>query len=95
MPVKQKSQEQQEMDALRLRIRHSTAHIMAEAVLDLFPGAKFAVGPPTDDGFYYDFALSRPFTPENLEQVEARMRETIAKDVTFAAVELTRVAAKD
>lgn len=95
MPVKQKSQEQQEMEALRLRIRHSTAHIMAEAVLDLFPGAKFAVGPPTDDGFYYDFALSRPFTPENLEQVEARMRETIAKDVTFEAVELTRVAAKD
>ena len=63
MPVKQKTPEQQQLDDLRFRIRHSAAHIMAEAVLDLFPEAKFAVGPPTADGFYYDFSVERPFAP--------------------------------
>ena len=78
MPVKQKTPEQEQLDDLRFRIRHSAAHIMAEAVLDLFPEAKFAVGPPTADGFYYDFSVSRPFSPEDMESIEARMRETIA-----------------
>ena len=66
---------------------------MAEAVLDLFPEAMFAVGPPTDDGFYYDFSVPRPFTPEDIERIETRMRETIAKDVRFEQQELTREAA--
>ena len=95
MPVKEKSPEQQQLDELRYRIRHSAAHIMAEAVLDLFPNARFAVGPPTDDGFYYDFSVSRPFTLEDLEQIEARMRETIAKDAPFERTELSRDGARE
>ena len=58
-------------------LRHSAAHVMAQAVLDLFPGATFAIGPPITDGFYYDFDIGRPFTPEDLDRVEARMEELI------------------
>jgi len=66
------------------RIRHSTAHIMAQAVMEMFPGeAKIAIGPPIEDGFYYDFDLPRPLTPEDLESVEARMVEIIAGDFEF------------
>ena len=66
------------------RIRHSTAHIMAQAVMEMFPGeAKIAIGPPIEDGFYYDFDLPRSLTPEDLEDVEARMREIIAGDFKF------------
>ena len=90
MPVKQKNPEQQQLVDLRFRIRHSAAHIMAEAVLDLFPEAKFAVGPPTADGFYYDFSVSRPFSPEDMERIEARMRETIVTDAPFRRAELPR-----
>ena len=90
MPVKQKSPEQQQLDDLRFRIRHSAAHIMAEAVLDLFPEAKFAVGPPTADGFYYDFSVERPFSPDDLERIETRMRETVAANAPFNMTELTR-----
>jgi threonyl-tRNA synthetase len=60
------------------RIRHSAAHIMAQAVLEMFPEGKIAIGPPIDDGFYYDFDLPRPLTPEDLEQIEKRMRQIIA-----------------
>ena len=95
MPVKQISPEQQQLNDLRFRIRHSAAHIMAEAVLDLFPEAKFAVGPPTDDGFYYDFSVGRPFTPEDLGRIEDRMRETIASGARFERTELPRAAAKE
>ncbi len=59
------------------RIRHSTAHIMAQAVLEMFPNGKIAIGPPIEDGFYYDFDLPRPLTPEDLEKLEKRMREII------------------
>src|SRR5438477_2595821 len=55
-------------------LRHSTAHVMAGAVLDLFPEAKFGFGPPVQDGFYYDFDLPRPLTPDDLEKIEAKMR---------------------
>ena len=79
-----------EIQDLRFRIRHSASHIMADAVLRLFPEAKFAIGPPTDDGFYYDFEVSRPFTPEDLEQIEGLMRERIASDVSFIRTELSR-----
>jgi threonyl-tRNA synthetase len=66
------------------RIRHSTAHIMAQAVMEMFPGeAKIAIGPPIEDGFYYDFDLPRPLTPEDLEGVEARMKEIIDGDFEF------------
>ncbi len=59
-------------------IRHSTAHVMAQAVKELFPGAKVAIGPAIENGFYYDFDYERPFTPEDLVRIEERMRE-IAK----------------
>ena len=84
----------QEVLDLRYRIRHSASHIMADAVLQLFPEAKFAIGPPTDDGFYYDFDVARPFTPEDLADIEARMRERIATDVPFLRTEITREDAK-
>jgi threonyl-tRNA synthetase len=71
-------------------IRHSTAHVMAQAVTDLFPGAKFAIGPPVDDGFYYDFDVPEPFTPEDLERIEARMREIIASRQRFVRDEISR-----
>jgi|Deesub1362A_J573_1020465.scaffolds.fasta_scaffold01395_6 threonyl-tRNA synthetase len=74
---------QQESDEL-LRIRHSAAHVMAQAVMEMFPGqAKIAIGPAIEDGFYYDFDLPRPLTPEDLDRIEKRMREIIAQDHPF------------
>jgi threonyl-tRNA synthetase len=68
-------------DSALYRIRHSAAHVMAQAVMEMFPGeAKIAIGPPIADGFYYDFELPRPLTPEDLEVLEKRMREIIAED---------------
>ena len=58
-------------------IRHSTAHLMAQAVKSLFPEAQVTIGPVIEDGFYYDFAFERPFTPEDLERIEAKMRELV------------------
>jgi threonyl-tRNA synthetase len=67
-----------------LRIRHSAAHVMAQAVMEMFPGqAKIAIGPAIEEGFYYDFDLPRTLTPEDLEQLERRMREIIAGDFPF------------
>jgi threonyl-tRNA synthetase len=63
--------------------RHSTAHLLAAAVLELFPETKLGIGPPTDTGFYYDFQRETPFTPEDLEKIEARMWELQAKDLPF------------
>jgi threonyl-tRNA synthetase len=71
-------------------LRHSTAHVMAQAVTDLYPDAKWAIGPPVEDGFYYDFDVERPFTPEDLEAIEARMRELLAAKQRFVRAELTR-----
>ena len=66
------------------RIRHSSAHVMAQAVVEMFPGeAKVAIGPPIGEGFYYDFDLPRPLTPEDLEVIESRMRELIEGDFEF------------
>jgi len=64
-------------------LRHSAAHIMAEAVLDLFPGTKFGIGPAIDNGFYYDFELPRPVTPEDFPALEERMREIIRGKFNF------------
>jgi threonyl-tRNA synthetase len=73
------------------RIRHSAAHVMAQAVLELYPEAKIAIGPPIDNGFYYDFDLGknpdgsqRTFTPDDLEQIEKRMRQIISGRHPFA-----------
>ncbi len=71
-------------------LRHSTAHVMAGAVLDLFPSVKLAIGPAISDGFYYDFDLPRPLAPEDLSRIEARMREVIAGDHPFTRDELSR-----
>jgi threonyl-tRNA synthetase len=71
-------------------LRHSVAHIMAQAVTDLFPGAKFAIGPPIADGFYYDFDVPEPFHPEDLERIEARMHEIVRENQAFRRRELSR-----
>ncbi len=73
----------------RFVLRHSAAHVMAQAVLDLYPGATFAIGPPITDGFYYDFDIGRPFTPEDLERIEARMEELIEIDQLFVRESLS------
>src|SRR5277367_3933484 len=66
--------------------RHSTAHLLAAAVLDLFPETQLGIGPPTDAGFYYDFQRETPFTPEDLEKIEARMQELQAQNLPFERV---------
>jgi threonyl-tRNA synthetase len=72
------------------KLRHSTSHVMAEAVLGMFPQAKFAIGPSIEDGFYYDFDLPRPLTPEDLGQIEARMKGIIKGDYPFTRREISR-----
>ena len=69
-------------------MRHSAAHVMAEAVLDLFPGTKLGIGPAIQDGFYYDFQLERPLKPDDLGAIEARMAESVAADSRFVRKEL-------
>ncbi|NWG17134.1 MAG: threonine--tRNA ligase [Chloroflexi bacterium] len=71
------------------RVRHSTAHVMAQAMLERFPEALIAIGPPIEDGFYYDFDLPRPITDEDLQWVENRMREIIREGVDFSEKEVT------
>jgi threonyl-tRNA synthetase len=77
------------------KIRHSAAHVMAQAVLDMFPEGQIAIGPPIEDGFYYDFDLPRPLTPEDLEAIERRMREIIAGDHEFVRRELSAQEARE
>ena len=81
-------------ESMLYKVRHSTAHVMAEAVLEKFPAAKIAIGPAIDDGFYYDFDLPRPLTPEDLEDIEGRMREIIKGDKKFARREVSAEEAK-
>ena len=78
-------------------IRHSTAHVLAQAVLDLFPGATFGIGPPVENGFYYDFSLpdGATFHPEDLERIDARMREIVAAGQPFVRDEITAEQALD
>jgi threonyl-tRNA synthetase len=76
------------------RIRHSAAHLMAEAVLEKFPTAKIAIGPAIDDGFYYDFDLPRALTPEDLEDLEKRMKELIKSKENFVREEVSAEEAK-
>src|SRR3984885_2033649 len=63
--------------------RHSTAHLLAAAVLELYPETKLGIGPPIDTGFYYDFQRDTPFTPEDLEKLEAKMWEIQARDLPY------------
>ena len=75
---------QTDLDAMR----HSSAHVMAEAVADMFPDTQLGIGPAIDDGFYYDFLLPRPLTPDDLGAIEERMRASIAADHPFVRQEL-------
>ena len=82
-------------DQGRAILRHSTAHLMAQAVTDLFPGAKWAIGPPIEDGFYYDFDVPAPFTPEDLERIEARMVELARERQRYVREEVPKEAARE
>jgi threonyl-tRNA synthetase len=77
------------------RMRHSAAHVLAEAVQDLFPGARFAIGPAIEDGFYYDMELPRALTPEDLPAIEERMRASVAAKHPFVHSEWPREKALD
>ena len=68
----------------RYILRHSTAHVMAQAVQDLFPQAKLGIGPPVENGFYYDFDVPAPFTPEDLKAIEGRMRQIVKQGQRFS-----------
>ncbi len=85
---------QLDRDEKLYRIRHSTAHVMAEAVLREFPDAKIAIGPPIENGFYYDFDLPRSLTPEDLERIEEHMREIINEDHAFERAVISREEAR-
>lgn len=71
-------------------LRHSTSHVMAQAVQDTFPGAKVSIGPSIEEGFYYDFEYETTFTPEDLQKIEQRMQEITATDSTFSRREISR-----
>ena len=86
-------EERREMDGLS-RIRHSCAHVLATAVLRIWPEAKLDIGPPTDEGFYYDFDLEYRFTPDDFEQIEAEMKKVVKENQTFEMSEMTREEAK-
>jgi len=81
-----------EPDGLHV-LRHSAAHVMAQAVCDVVEGAKYAIGPAITDGFYYDFELPEPLTPDDLPKVESRMNEIVKQDQPFVREELGRDAA--
>ncbi|MFC1531535.1 threonine--tRNA ligase [Gemmatimonadota bacterium] len=75
-------------------LRHSTAHVMATAVRDLYPGAGIGFGPPIENGFYYDFDVPEPFTPEDLEKIEARMSQIVKEAYSFDRCEVDRTEAE-
>jgi len=74
----------------RDRMRHSAAHVLAEAVTNLFPEAQLTIGPPIADGFFYDFAISEPFTPEDIKRIELKMRDSIKANTKFVERETSR-----
>ena len=76
-------------DAGRSVVRHSAAHVMAQAVQGIFPTAKLGIGPPVENGFYYDFDVPQPFTPDDLKSIEARMREIVKQGQRFARREVS------
>lgn len=77
------SEQEKYEDSELYRIRHSTAHVMAQAVLELFPEAKYTIGPPVENGFYYDFDLPRTLTPQDLKKIQKKMRKTLSQQHTF------------
>jgi len=89
MSVMQKDMTVEQKERLET-IRHSTSHVMAEAVLKLFPGSKVAIGPSIENGFYYDFELTRPITQEDLPAIEKEMRKILSGNKEFQRKELSR-----
>ncbi|MDP6633199.1 MAG: threonine--tRNA ligase, partial [Dehalococcoidales bacterium] len=85
-----KTATEEKLDAMR----HSAAHVMAEAVQSIFPDARFGIGPSIENGFYYDFELPRSLTPDDLPLIEAKMKEIIASNSAFVREEITRQEAK-
>ena len=71
-------------------LRHSTSHVMAQAVKMLWPGAKLGIGPSIEDGFYYDFDKADPFSPEDLDRIEEKMRDIIRSNYKFERQEITK-----
>jgi len=90
VPAKEQQTEDKKLEVMR----HSAAHVMAEAVQSIFPEAKFGIGPPISDGFYYDFDLPRPLNPDDLPAIAAKMDEIIAQDLPFVREEVTKEEAR-
>ena len=80
----------EELSDLRYRIRHSAAHVMADVVTTMYPDAKLAIGPPTEDGFYYDFLVENPFSDEDLKKIERQMKKIIGRNLSFEYSEYSR-----
>jgi len=78
----------------RAIVRHSTAHVLAQAVQDLFPEARLGIGPPVENGFYYDFGVEHPFAPDNLKAIEARMRQIVKQGQLFSRRVVTEAQAR-
>ena len=87
--------QQMPLSELRARIRHSAAHVMADAITQIHPDTQLGIGPPTEDGFYYDLLSSHTFSPEDFEQIERIMRDTIRYDYEFVYRELSRNEAEE
>src|SRR6476660_9322600 len=81
-------------EALAL-LRHSTAHLLAAAVTSLFPGAQCGIGPATEEGFFYDFVVERPFVPEDLERIEQKMKALAAEELPYERQMWPREEARD
>ena len=90
VPAKEDKTKEEKLEMMR----HSAAHIMAEAVLSIFPNARFGIGPAIDDGFYYDFELPCPLTTDDLPVIASRMDEIITKDLPFLRDEISKDEAK-
>ena len=90
MAVKFKDLSIDDQNDYRDRMRHSAAHVLAEAVTNLFPEAQLTIGPPIADGFFYDFAISEPFTPEDIKRIELKMRDSIKANTKFVERETSR-----
>ena len=93
MPIIAKQTEKTEQDERLHRLRHSAAHLMAEAVQALFPGTRLAFGPPIEDGFFYDFDTEHHFTDEDLGRIESKMRELAKAKAHFVRKEISKAEA--
>src|ERR1700734_626538 len=92
LPERKTLDDRQKMTELE-RIRHSCAHVMATAILRLWPEAQFAAGPPVENGFYYDVDLPHRISPEDFEKIEAEMKKEIKANHTFEKIALPRAEA--